>query len=203
MNNTELKNTWLKITSDCRGRESEWTEIEAAYSATGRHYHTLQHLCEVYEALETFYGPKIPAASLFALFYHDLIYSTLRTDNEKQSADYAFAKISNWHIAPEVAELVRNMIIATASHMSEDAETIIFLDADMAILGSEENKYQNYTSRVRQEFGIYPDLLYNRGRKKFVEGTLKREHIFLTAFFREKYEAQARINLANELKSLS
>lgn len=203
MNPTALKNIWLSITSDCRGRESEWTEIEAAYSAKGRHYHTLQHLCEVYEALDSHYGADIPAASLFALFYHDLIYSTLRTDNEKQSADYAFAKISTCHIAPQIAKKVRDMILATASHMSDDSETIIFLDADMTILGSDEGKYQDYIHKVRKEFSIYPDLLYNRGRKTFIESTLKREYIFLTTSFRDKYEAQARFNLSKELKSLS
>lgn len=203
MTTSELKNIWLSITGDCRGRESEWAEIEAAYSAAGRHYHTLQHLCEVYEALVSYYGAKIPAASLFALFYHDLIYSTMRTDNEKQSADHSFIKISTWNIVPRIAEKVRDMILATARHMSEDEETIVFLDADMAILGSNENKYQDYIGKVRKEFSIYPDLLYNRGRKKFIESTLRREHIFLTTFFRDKYEAQARINLTNELKSLS
>ena len=102
-----------------------------------------------------------------------------------------------------LVQKVSDMIMATADHQSEDTETSIFLDADMCILGSNENLYRDYIAKVRKEFSIYPDLLYNSGRKRFIEGTLKRDAIFLTTAFREKYETRARINLANELKSLS
>jgi predicted metal-dependent HD superfamily phosphohydrolase len=201
--NTALKALWLKYTADCRGRESEWTEIEAAYSAPGRLYHTLSHLSGVYDGLSAYYGENIPAASVFALFYHDYIYSPLRGDNEKQSADYAFAKLSSWQVPSPIAAKARSIILATADHQSSDEETVVFLDADMAVLGSAENTYKEYITLVRKEFSIYPDLLYNRGRRKFIEGTLNRKEIFLTPTFREKYEDQARINLSSELKSLS
>ena len=198
----ELKNVWLKATGDCRGRESEWIVIETAYSSAGRHYHTLQHLCEVCYELENYYQGNIPLSTLLALFYHDIVYNTLRSDNEKQSAECAFKKMNTWNIDPRIAEKARDIILATANHESKDPEAMIFIDADMAILGCNENKYNGYAAQVRKEFGIYPDLLYNRGRRKFIETTLRREVIFLTPAFREKYELQARINLTNELKSL-
>ena len=203
MNSSELKSIWLKSTNHCRGRETEWADIEDAYSSSGRHYHTLQHLCEVYEELTAYYGENISASSIFALFYHDRVYSPLRTDNEKQSAEYAFKKISQWNVDPHIAEKTRDIILATADHQSTDEEAMVFLDADMSILGSDEGKYKDYIGKVRKEFSFYPDLLYNRGRKKFIEGTLKRDAIFLTPSFNKKYETQARINLTNELKSLS
>lgn len=95
------------------------------------------------------------------------------------------------------------MIVATATHQSDDLETQIFLDADMAILGASPEVYAAYIAAVRHEYTIYPDLIYNGGRRKFVAATLQRERIYHTDHFHSRYEAQARINLSQELKSLS
>ena len=202
MNNIDLKETWLKATIQYSDSESEWTKIEAAYSASGRHYHTLQHLAELHGELRNHFGDAIPMSSLFALFYHDVVYNTLLGDNEKQSAEWAREKLTSWNVDTTIVQKCYDIILATASHQSEDEETMIFLDADMAILGADENRYKDYREKVRKEFSIYPDLLYNRGRRKFIETTLKRKSVFLTTAFLEKYEAQSRINLSHELNLL-
>ncbi|MCW3127757.1 MAG: hypothetical protein JWO03_3415 [Bacteroidetes bacterium] len=203
MNNTDLKTLWDKVSTSVNSVPSdEWQRIEAAYSASGRHYHTLQHLCEVYINLDEYYKGGVPISSIYALFYHDLVYNTLRSDNEKISADHARTSLRTQGADEAIIEKTACIILATADHDSRDEETMIFLDADMAILGSDEKAYHDYTGKVRKEFSIYPDLLYKRGRRKFVDATLKRDRIFLTVAFQNKYENRARINLTNELNLL-
>jgi predicted metal-dependent HD superfamily phosphohydrolase len=199
----DLKEIWLKTTADhMPGNADEWSRIEEAYSEPGRHYHTLLHLSDVYDALMLYYDGDVPLSSLLALFYHDLVYNTLRGDNEKQSADQASAVLNEWKIDASVVKRVCDIILATTKHESSDPETMVFLDADMAILGADAEIYHDYAQKVRREYSIYPDLLYNPGRRKFVESTLKREKIFLTEAFQKKYEEQAWINLTNELNLL-
>lgn len=204
MNTIDLKALWISAcTRLSADGAAEWAHIEAAYSAPSRHYHTLQHLCDVYADLHEYYVGKVPTATVFALFFHDVIYSALRGDNEKRSADHAANMLDQWGGDKALADRVATMIEATATHESSDVETQLFLDADMAILGALAERYSIYIVAVRKEYSIYPDLIYNAGRRKFVEATLRRERIYLTDYFHRRYEVQARINLAHELTLLT
>jgi predicted metal-dependent HD superfamily phosphohydrolase len=91
-------------------------------------------------------------------------------------------------------------IRATQSHEpSNDPDTNLFTDADLSILGSSHERYKLYTQQVRREYRLYPDLLYIPGRRKVLAHFLAMPHIFKTDHFRERFEEQARINLAAEL----
>jgi predicted metal-dependent HD superfamily phosphohydrolase len=92
--------------------------------------------------------------------------------------------------------------MATKRHEPSDDEIDLFTDADLSILGSSPDVYQLYSQQVRQEYSIYPDLLYKAGRKKMLLHFLEMEHIYKTSFFRNKYETTARRNLENELGGL-
>ncbi|HLP20006.1 MAG TPA: hypothetical protein VK174_06875 [Chitinophagales bacterium] len=205
MNNNELKTVWRQtVPAVVTGNEVEWENIMAHYSDKGRHYHTMRHLANMYDELFAYYKGVPPVATTFALFYHDLVYSPLRSDNEQQSADYARKVLMQWNMPAELISKVHHLIVCTQSHeaIAADDETNVFLDADMAILGSAAPVYQDYTTAVRKEFSIYPDFIYNKGRRDFLRKTLSRPYMFLTAFFRAKYESHARINLQNELNQL-
>lgn len=79
-----------KYTSNHRLINALWQEIEANYSKRNRHYHTLDHLEHM---LNQFNAIKTEIsewdATLFALYYHDIIYNPLKSDNESKSADLA------------------------------------------------------------------------------------------------------------------
>jgi hypothetical protein len=68
------------------------------------------------------------------------------------------------------------------------------------ILDSLKHRGFNIVSENRKE-GI-DDFLYNPGRKKVLKHFLDMKTIFKTAYFQEKYERQARINLASEMETL-
>lgn len=203
MTNKELKNIFAGALPATINADTEWQLIADKYN-NNRHYHTLVHLCNMCSCLQSYYSASLPVATVLALVYHDFEYNVLRTDNEKQSALYATEKLNRWSMPTKLIERVKYMIECTQSHSADtdDTEVRIFLDADMAILGSDEVAYNTYTTAVRKEFAIYPDFMYNKGRRAFLKRTLDNENVFLTKYFNDKYGAQARINIQNELNSL-
>ncbi|WP_128331739.1 hypothetical protein [Apibacter sp. HY039] len=178
-----------------------WVEIITKYSSPKRHYHTLTHvnhlIKELSEVKNQFSDWPIVVLSAF---YHDFIYDTLRKNNEEKSANAARKKLILLGCSPEKIINCYNLILATQHHNDKGNNEInYFTDADLAILGSNEHLYLDYAKSIRKEYFIYPDIVYNSGRKKVITHFLEMSSIFKTEHFKLKYEIQARINLKNEL----
>jgi len=69
----------------------------------------------------------------------------------------------------------------------------------MAILGAPPDRYRRYCDQVRHEFSALPGPVFRLGRRHFLEQVLAQERIFATEWFWQRFEAQARANLASEL----
>ena len=140
----------------------------------------------------------------FAVWFHDVIYDTRRSDNEEQSAEFAERALLKLNAPPEVINRTKQLILATNKHRADglgsDAE--VFLDADLSILGTSEQVYLEYSTAIRREYEWVPLALYREKRKGLLESFLTRERIYLTDEMRTRCEAQARQNLAREIRSL-
>lgn len=204
-----LKETFIELLTnytDNNGLIKElWTEIEKNYTNKKRYYHTLQHLDNLLTQLtevknEIQYWETI----LFTLYYHDIIYNSLKSDNEEKSAELAEKRMKQISVSNETIELCKNQILATKSHIkSADGDTNYFTDADLSVLGQPWETYSLYYKNVRKEYSIYPDFVYNQGRKKVLNHFLTMERIFKTDFFHCKFDIQAKQNIQNELKLLN
>jgi predicted metal-dependent HD superfamily phosphohydrolase len=198
-----LKETFLKLLEKYTNSAQAlllWTEIEKNYSTKKRHYHTLTHLHHLLnQLLEIKDELKNWEAILFSLYYHDSIYNALKSDNEEQSALLAEKRMKQIAVPPAMIELCKQQILATKSHVCvADSDTNYFTDADLAILGQEWKTYSTYFENVRKEYAIYPNLMYNPGRKKVLTHFLTMERIFKTDFFYNKFEKIAKQNLQKE-----
>lgn len=181
-----------------------WEELSFAYAEPARKYHTLTHLEDLLKQLLPL-QPQIENwdAVLFALFYHDAVYNTMRHDNEEESAELAKRAMQMINVPSEIITRTVWHILATKSHMvSDDRDTNLFTDADLCILGSSAERYTRYAQEIRSEYRVYPDIVYKPGRRKVLTHFLEMERIFKTEYFYSLYEAQARMNLANELERL-
>jgi len=183
--------------------EECWLEIEASYSQQSRYYHNLKHLEAMFFELE---NSTLKVHNLdtlqFSIFYHDIVYNSLKSDNEHQSALLFYKRISNTTF-PYLEEC-RTQIELTKAHLkSDDNNTNILMDLDLSILGKSSNEYQTYRENIRKEYHIFPNFLYGLGRKNVLKSLLSQDAIYKTEFFQQKYEAQARINLKRELSELS
>lgn len=182
-----------------------WLEIFTKYSEPKRQYHTIDHLEAIITDLNEVKG-KIDDwdTTLFAVFYHDIIYKASSKTNEADSSRLAKKRLSEIDLSNDKIDKCLAMILATKQHLpSEDSDTNYLLDADLAILGKNPEDYQKYSNQIREEYTIYADFMYNSGRKKALQYFLEMEAIYKTEHFFKKYEEQARINIKNELDNLN
>lgn len=202
-----LESQWNTLasgyTSDQHLVQKLWNELHRSYSASGRYYHNLTHietLLHLAEEHQNFIR-QINLVRL-AVFYHDIIYKTTRSDNEERSAALATDRLKELHVPEEEIEMVQEMILATKTHQQHQKADVNFLvDFDLSILGADWDQYLAYSQQIRKEYSLYPDMLYNNGRKKVLQHFLNRPTIYLTALFQDKLERQARQNLQQELDS--
>lgn len=181
---------------------SLWLDLEKVYSSKSRHYHNLTHLEEMINLYDIHYSNlQFPDEVLFSIFYHDYVYKVTRKDNELKSAEHALSILpSNIKVNKQ---LVFDMICATKLHQHNKIEDINWLiDFDLKILSKDWEDYKIYTRQIRKEYNIYPDFLYNPGRKKALEHFLENENIYQTATFRSFFEEKARENIQKEIATL-
>lgn len=193
-----------KYTSDISLIEELWRELEEAYTLAVRHYHNLEHINFMLNLAEE-YEQSINQQDqlIFAIFYHDVIYKATRSDNEEKSASLATKRLQQLGFPDEATSKVSAMIIATKKHLqSNNSDTNLLLDFDLAILGSDWESYQNYTQQIRKEYSFYPDMLYRPGRAKVLKHFLQQPYIYKTAAFRDALELKSRENLTKELNLL-
>lgn len=185
--------------------DATFTMLHKHHTERGRHYHTLGHVRALLDLADEFAGQlKDPRAVQLAIWFHDAIYKSRRTDSEERSAQLAIAALGRLRVPPEVIDRVATMIRATKGHDATglDDDGRWFLDFDLAILGGAEPLYGEYRVAVRREYRWVPSLLYRRGRREVLEGFARRERLFFHAPMYERLEAQARGNLTAELKEL-
>lgn len=183
--------------------------LEAAYAVPSRAYHHIGHVAEVlrhYADVAAGPGWRQPREIALAVLYHDAIYHAGRRDNEARSALLAREHIARWLAGEGIdVERVAELIELTARHGAiaredVDEETRLFLDGDMAILGAEPNAFDAYDRGIASEYrGHVPGPLFRLNRRRFLKGLLKRERIFLSDHYHQRFDAAARNNLRRSI----
>ncbi len=167
-----------------------------------RHYHVLGHVLDCLgKAAASRPIQRRPAAVDLALWFHDAVYDTHRSDNEERSAELAAERLSG--IVPEhfLAE-VGTLVLATRHRPDPppSGDAAVVADVDLTILGEPADRFDAYQAAIRREYSWVPSFVYRRRRARLLEGFLARERIYATDRFYERYEAAARRNLARALR---
>lgn len=196
--------------------EGQMHALELAYATPPRAYHDFNHVAEVlrhYAAVADGPGWVQPLEVRLAVLYHDAVYEPGRKDNEAQSAAFAREQIARWMPGAGVeVERVAGLIELTARHgqfrpgdfgkTAVADDTRHFLDCDMAILGAQPAQFDAYDRAIAAEYrGHVPGWLYRINRRRFLKSLLARPRIYLSDFFHERYDAQARSNLRRAVTS--
>lgn len=187
-----------------------WVELEAAYQTPPRAYHNIQHVHEVsahYKHVTDSVGWQHPKEVYLAVLYHDAVYQAGRKDNEVRSAELA-VEAAKKYLGSESIDLgtLRQLIELTAGHGHLKAEDIdqdskLFVDCDMAILGSDPQQFLAYDKAIASEYrGKLPGWMFQFLRRKFLKNLLDSPRIYLSDIFFESHEARARANISALLK---
>ena len=190
-----------------------WQDIAMRYNEPQRAYHSLQHIQQLFgqfdQVKNNLHEPHIIA---LALLYHDVIYEPTRSDNELKSAEYAVESLTGY-LSAEQCQHIYTLIMMTASHQidkwsnkvkerEEYSDAAYLLDMDLSILGSSWSVYEHYAHAVRQEYAHVLDGDYRVGRMAVLKELLAHPTLYLTDYYYERLEKQARKNIEHEITLL-
>ncbi|HEY9607555.1 MAG TPA: hypothetical protein V6C85_38575 [Allocoleopsis sp.] len=212
-----LKSRWERLLNTFQVEQQDsqelFLDLVTAYSSSGRYYHTLEHIQQVLETIESirttnstsrWQSASFPTIGL-AAWFHDVIYDPQANDNEEKSADYAVATLDRLGISTFTVESVKQLILNTKTHqaLAEDIDSQILLDSDLAILGATEWQYKAYARSIRQEYSWIAEEAYRVGRKQVLQKFLQRERLYFTDRLFSDLEMRARHNMQTEVAALS
>jgi predicted metal-dependent HD superfamily phosphohydrolase len=105
-----------------------WKEVDMNYSDGNRHYHTLEHLENLWEQLNEVKNLINDWDTiLFTLYYHDIIYNPLRNDNEEKSAELMEDRLTAMGLPKIMVDKCKAQIMATQKHLARpDSDTFLF-----------------------------------------------------------------------------
>jgi predicted metal-dependent HD superfamily phosphohydrolase len=161
--------------------------ILAAYSTKGRHYHSVEHIAEMTLLLAEYRGEfAMWEDLLLATLYHDVVYDAQKSDNEERSAARCEAELPQLGIPSMQIRGICELILATKKHqVSSDLNGLkFFLDADLAILGANQARYDRYAADVRKEYAHVPEADYRAGRGAVLKKFLDRPQLYFTDLIR-------------------
>lgn len=194
----ELRNRWSEF-AERLGLPSIFDRIEAVYARPPGWYHTLGHVESCLIELD---GARSladdPDAVELALWFHDAIYDPRAKDNEERSAGL----MKEW-LAHPLTEEASHLVLATQhAKTPKGRNAALTVDIDLSILGKPEDEFDTYEIQIRTEYAWVPEEKYRAGRSAALNSFLGRRFIYSTEPFRQRYEDQARKNLARSLANL-
>ncbi len=175
-------------------------ELAAAYAEPQRAYHDASHIAEVlgwFDRVFEHLGWHDPATIYAAIVFHDAIYVPGASDNETRSAAWLRASALPCDVA-RGAELVE-LTARHGSRIDADHDTALFLDSDMAILGAEPAAFDRYNAAIAREYSNIPTAAFRAGRATFLASVLALPRIFISDYFHDRLDAQARANLTRAI----
>ena len=177
----------------------------AAYAEPGRHYHGERHLDDCLALLAEVgdIGERDRRLLRWAILWHDAVYDPGRGDNEERSAEVARRELAACGVSSEDSAEVARLILLTRGHAAapDDRLGALMVSIDLAILGSEPERYQAYAEAVRREFAEVPDAEWSEGRALVLMQLLAADPLYPDPGF-AALEASARRNLKEELSRL-
>ena len=181
-------------------------KARATYSEPHRHYHDQRHLDECLAELDGVHDLTESERRLlkWAILWHDAVYHPGQRDNEQRSAELALSDLSSCGIAEDDAAEVARLILVTERHKAgpDDRLGALMVSIDLAILGSDPDRYRDYAADVRREYSHVPEQLLRPGRALVLKRLLDCDPLFPDPDFRARLETQARRNIEAELKAL-
>ncbi|XVV04989.1 HD domain-containing protein [Actinosynnema sp. CA-248983] len=197
-----LEALWDKAVQALGGRPGTSADLAARYAEPHRGYHNTAHVLAVTRDVAALAGHRTPADQAIltlAALAHDVVYHGAPGQDERDSAAWVTDRLQEAGVDPTP---VAALVLATIDHTADDELTALLMDADLAILGSSPESYEHYRQAVRKEYAHVSDEAWRAGRTHVLDALYQRNPLYQTQQARERWEAQAKANIAAELDTL-
>lgn len=184
--------------------DSTFVTLAAAYDDPQRSYHNLAHIEMCLDELDRAeYLAERPRDIEYAIWFHDVVYDTHRSDNEARSADLALSVIESATMKRITAAAVKDLIHATQHNSAPSTnDGRLIADIDLAILGQKTTVFDAYETAIRKEFAWIDEETFRAERSKVMRHFLEQPHVYHTAMYRGRFETAARSNLQRSIERL-
>lgn len=173
------------------------------YNEPHRHYHTWDHIVEMFSVAQDMDVPLCFSQKL-AILYHDVVYIPGCHDNEELSVELMhtaikkaspdlFTKISSYLSQAET--IIRD----TKDHHPSINESTFVIDLDFYRLSVEPEKFALHIEAIENEYCRYSSKEFKEGQLKFYKKLLEKNRIFSFAAFDDQ---QAKDNLQSRVAKL-
>lgn len=183
-------------TRSAAGAILAWSTLETRYAESHRRYHNMSHLAHCLAQFDSVScAPGEPDAVEMAIWFHDVIHEPGQPDNEARSAEL-FAALAAGAMVDHFIVRVVGMIEATTHQAppSDHAECLL-CDIDLSSFGMPWAVYLADSVNLMHEFRGSREAYY-QAQRAFLDRLLERPRIFLTDVFHQRFETQARANIA-------
>lgn len=200
----ESERRWLSLCARIEANgdaRPPYRDLICRYGERFRTYHNFGHILDCLKQFDTVRSlAVVPDAVELAIWFHDSVYEIRGVDNEERSAALAVDFVTEFCLPENWKKLQYSLVMAT-KHTGNlvDPDEQLIADIDLAGLGLPEEDFDRYEKLVRAEYESITDPDFLRGRRAILQRFVDRPHIYGTAVFREKYEAQARRNLERSI----
>jgi predicted metal-dependent HD superfamily phosphohydrolase len=186
------------------GEARTFERLVAAYAEPGRYYHDARHIVACLDALADNCDLAVHRHEVeVALWFHDAIYDTHRSDNEERSAEWAADFLTTQGLETNAIRRVHTLIMATNHNVAASgSDQCLLVDIDLGILGQSAIAFRRYHSAIRKEYSWVPTAQYRAARIAVLRSFVARPSIYQTERFRQRYEQQARENIRSAIAEL-
>ncbi|MEM7801398.1 MAG: hypothetical protein AAF633_19545 [Chloroflexota bacterium] len=186
--------------------EIVWGTLDSGYSDPARAYHNWEHISECLALLDDYRSLcDDPILVEMAIWFHDLVYDTMNHQNELDSAESMEDCVvrAGWGKEDKIKKVYQLILDTkhTKPAASKDGELLV--DIDLAIFGSKNARFWRYEQAIRQEYHWVEAEQYKKGRREILTRFLERPRLYSTPPLYERFEVQARVNLADSLNYLA
>lgn len=223
------ENKWMDLANDLEidkeASKQKFERIKMAYSENGRQYHKLSHVLDCLNQLELYCADNPEALDKtqknilkLAIWFHD--YEDERLDGHRavdESAriaeDFLVGHIKN-HKSEKL--LLKELILSTKHGDNENFKPQneklcnLMKDINFSILGRDNKTYARHVNQLKNEWiavfseqDVWKFIDARINSLKQLKQLLEEGKLYSTEWFRIRYEKQAKINIINELKTLS
>jgi predicted metal-dependent HD superfamily phosphohydrolase len=174
------------------------------YSQSGRHYHNLDHVNHCLDQSRLVEGLLANVRALnLAIWFHDSVYDPMASDNEAKSA-MLFRELAGRAMTDSLIDDVVRLILVTGSgQVPRQADEAFMVDIDHSSFGLPWEPFLADSLAVRAERTHLTDEQYSIQQSRMLTGLLEREAVFVTDFFRARYEHVARSNISRYLAMIA
>lgn len=200
---SKLEHFWFELHQHYHFSEPKkiLNRLIAAYSEKQRAYHTVQHIYECLNLLESIRSELNDAhAVALALWFHDAIYDPKAKDNELKSAEL-FEQYMAQYLPVNTVQKIKRWILATQKHaLTNETDLQFLLDIDLSILAATPERFIQYEQQIQKEYAWVDPEVYLIKRKEVLVHFYQSEPLYQTTYFQKNFELNAKQNLKQILE---